>query len=105
MWETYGLENPDLLWAGMALRGGIAGQQQAACGALSSAAVCLGLRHISPLDDEEQSDKSREIVYEKARKLADSFLEKYGAVSCIDLVGVEKAAIGPGRDHPAVPTR
>jgi hypothetical protein len=32
MWDTYGWDNEDLLWASTAFNGGIAGQQQAPCG-------------------------------------------------------------------------
>ncbi len=49
MWEAYELDNEDLLWAAIAFSGGIAGQQQAPCGAVSASAVCLGLRHRSVL--------------------------------------------------------
>jgi C_GCAxxG_C_C family probable redox protein len=89
MWEAYGLENEDMLCASIAFRGGIAGQQQATCGALSSAAVCLGLRHSQPLADEKERMKVGDAVSDKARELADAFVEKFGAVACIDLVGVD----------------
>ena len=89
MWEAYGLENEDMLWASTALRGGLAGQQRAACGALSSAAVCLGLRHARPLADTKKAAEARETVYAQARELADAFVEKFGAAACIDLVGVD----------------
>ena len=89
MWEAYGLGNESMLWASMGLRGGIAGQQRASCGALSSAAVCLGLRHAHPLADELQADNAKDKVYSKARELADAFVDKFGAAACIDLVGVD----------------
>ena len=89
MWEAYGLENEDMLWASMALRAGIAGQQRASCGALSSSAVCLGLRHACPLDDEQQAENAKDTVQLKARELADAFIDKFGAAACIDLVGVD----------------
>jgi C_GCAxxG_C_C family probable redox protein len=89
MWEAYGLGNEAMLWASTALRGGIAGQQRASCGALSSAAVCLGLRHARPSADEIQAAKARDAVCAKARELADAFTDKFGAAACIDLVGVD----------------
>ena len=89
MWEAYGLENEDMLWASIALRGGIGGQQQATCGALSSAAVCLGLRHARSLADRKEAEKVEDVVCQKAREIADDFLDKFGAVACFDLVGVE----------------
>ena len=55
MWETYELGNEDLLWSCIAFNGGIGGQQQAPCGAVSAAAVCLGLRHSCPLTEKQQA--------------------------------------------------
>ena len=78
-----------MLWASAALRGGIARQQLATCGALSSAAVCLGLRHARPLADTIGAEEARETVYTQARELADAFVDRYGAAACIDLVGVD----------------
>jgi len=89
MWEAYGLENEDFLWAGVALRGGIAGQQQGACGAVSSGAVCLGFRHRCSVADREKAEKARGAVYQEAAELVKSFIQKFGAVSCIGLTGVD----------------
>jgi C_GCAxxG_C_C family probable redox protein len=89
MWEAYGMENEDVLWASIALRGGIAGRQQGSCGALSSAAVCLGLRHARSSTDVKQAEQARDTVYRKAGELADAFIDKFGAAACIDLIGVD----------------
>ncbi|OGO30348.1 MAG: hypothetical protein A2Z29_09825 [Chloroflexi bacterium RBG_16_56_11] len=88
MWEAYGLKNQDLLWASQAFQGGIAGQQSATCGAVASAAVCLGLRHRYPSSG-EKAEKERQAVYKEAKKLVGDFIEKYGAVTCIGLLGID----------------
>ena len=55
MWETYDLGNEDMLWAAIAFNGGIGGQQQAPCGAVSASVVCLGLRHRCPLTETQKA--------------------------------------------------
>jgi C_GCAxxG_C_C family probable redox protein len=89
MWEAYGLENEDFLWAGMALRGGIAGQQQATCGAVASAAVCLGLRHRCSIADGKKAEAARRVICREANELVGKFIRKFGAVTCIKLTGVD----------------
>lgn len=89
MWKAYGLENEDFLWAGTVFQGGIAGQQQAPCGALSAGALVLGLRHRSPPDDKEAVDLARKAAYDDARELVGSFIEKFGEISCIGLTGLD----------------
>jgi len=59
MWEAYELGNEDLLWASTAFNGGIASHQQAPCGAVSSSAVCLGLRHRCSLAEKEKAQEAR----------------------------------------------
>jgi C_GCAxxG_C_C family probable redox protein len=89
MREAYGLENEDFLWAGTAFMGGIAGQQQATCGSVSGAALVLGLRHRCSTADREKAEKARQAINEDAAKLVKSFIEKFGAVTCINLIGVD----------------
>jgi C_GCAxxG_C_C family probable redox protein len=89
MREAYGLENEDFLWAGAALMGGIGGQQTATCGAVAAAAVALGLRHRCPAGDKEKADKARQAAAEEAAELVKSFIGEFGAVSCIELTGVD----------------
>jgi C_GCAxxG_C_C family probable redox protein len=103
MWEAYGLENEDFLWAGVAFMGGIGGQQQATCGAVSAAALVLGLRHRRSLADKEKAEKARNAANEEAGELVRGFLQKFGAVTCFALTGVDfsdeeaaKQAIGSG---------
>jgi C_GCAxxG_C_C family probable redox protein len=89
MWEAYGLKNEDFLWAGTAFRGGIAGQQQATCGAVAASALALGLRHRCSLADKEKAEQARKATNEDAAELVKSFIQRFGAVTCIGLTGVD----------------
>lgn len=91
MWEAYELENEDLLWASTAFQGGIAGQQQAPCGAVSSAAVCLGLRHGCSLTDKEKAGQAQKDASDDAAELVRSFVEKFGELTCVGLLGIDLA--------------
>ncbi len=89
MWEAYELGNEDMLWASTAFMGGISGQQQASCGAVSSSAVCLGLRHRCPLTEKDRAEQARLDARRDASELVRSFTEKFGAIACIDLLGLD----------------
>ena len=88
MWEAYEFGNEDFLWSCIAFTGGIAGQQQAPCGAISAAAVCLGLHYRCPLTDKRRAKQSRLQVREDADKLVRAFREKFGSIVCRDLLGL-----------------
>ena len=89
MWEAYELGNEDLLWAGTAFNGGIAGQQQAPCGAVSGSAVCLGLRYRCPLTEKQKAEQARLAAREDASELVRSFTDKFGSIICRDLLGFD----------------
>ncbi len=89
MWEAYELDNEDMLWAGTAFSGGIGGQQQAPCGAVSSSAVCLGLRHRCPLAEKDRAEQARLDARQDASELVRSFTEKFGTIICRDLLGLD----------------
>jgi C_GCAxxG_C_C family probable redox protein len=89
MWETYGMENEDSLWAGTVFRGGFAGQQQAPCGAVSGSAVALGLHHRCSTADNEKAEKARQAACDDAVELVKSFEKKFGSITCIGLLGIE----------------
>ncbi|MCK4273798.1 MAG: C_GCAxxG_C_C family protein [Dehalococcoidales bacterium] len=89
MWEAYGLVNEDFLWAGTAFHGGIAGQQRAPCGAISAAAIALGLRHRCSPDEKEKAKAGRKAAIADTAELVGSFNEKFGDISCLGLMGVE----------------
>ena len=91
MWEAYEMGNEDFLWASTAFQGGIAGQQQAPCGAVSSAAVCLGLRHRCSLADKGKARQARRDANDDADELVRSFVEKFGELTCIGLLGIDLA--------------
>ncbi len=101
MWEAYGLKNEDLLWAGTAFRGGIAGQQQAPCGAVSGAALALGLRHRRSTKDWQKAEKARQAACDEAAAYVKKFEKKFGSITCIGLLGVDfndKAAMKRATD-------
>jgi glutaredoxin 3 len=89
MWETYGLSNEDLLWSCIAFTGGIGGQQQAPCGAISAGAVCLGLQHRCPLEDKQKAKQARHNTRKDANELVSGFTERFGTIICRDLVGTD----------------
>jgi hypothetical protein len=91
MWEAYEMGNEDFLWASIAFLGGIAGQQQAPCGGVSSAAVCLGLRHRCSLADKVKARQARRDANDDAAELVRSFVEKFGELTCIGLLGIDLA--------------
>jgi len=88
MWETEGLGPSDVLWASTAFNGGIAGKQRAVCGAVSSGTVCLGLRHRTS-GDAEQANAARETARKDAALLAGDFIDKFGSLICIELIGID----------------
>jgi len=89
MWEAYGLENEELLWTGTGFFGGIGGYQKAPCGAVSASAICLGLRHRCPADDEEKVRQAKQDAGRKTEKIVRSFADKFGTIICQDLLGVD----------------
>ena len=89
MWEAYELDNEDLLWAAIAFNGGIAGQQQAPCGAISASAVCLGFRHRCSLAEKQRAEQARDSARQDASELVKSFTEKFGTIICRDLLGFD----------------
>jgi len=89
MWEAYDLKNEDFLWTGIPFMGGISGQQQAPCGALSASAVCLGLRHRCSLAEKEKAKQCRSTIRHYSSELVRSFNDKFGDISCRDLLGID----------------
>jgi len=89
MWETSGFDNEDLLWAGFGLYGGIAGKQQASCGAVTASAVYLGLRHRLSLSDKAAVIKAKGIIEREAAGLVTDFIRRFGSPTCFDLVKMD----------------
>jgi C_GCAxxG_C_C family probable redox protein len=89
MWEAYGLENEELLWASIPFMGGISGHQQAPCGVVSSSVVCLSFRHRCSLEDKEKAKKARNKIRANAGELVKAFEKNFGTIVCRDLVGLD----------------
>lgn len=89
MWEAYGLKNEDILWTCIAFNGGIAGQQSAPCGAISAATVCIGLRYRCPFTDKQRAKQGRLDAREDASQLVKSFADRFGAITCRELIGID----------------
>ena len=97
MWDTYELGNEDMLWSGIAFNGGIGGQQQAPCGAISASAVCLGLHHCCPLSEQDMAKQARLNARKDASEVVRSFEEKFGTIICRDLLGLDFSKPGAYR--------
>jgi C_GCAxxG_C_C family probable redox protein len=89
MWETTNLGDKDLLWAATAFNGGIAGQREAVCGALSGSAIYLGLKHRTASADKDSIQKAKDTAREKAAKVVQDFKTNKGTLICEELVGVD----------------
>ncbi len=89
MWEAYDLGNEDFLWAGIPFMGGIGGEQQAPCGAVSASAVSLGLRHRCSLADKEKVKQARNAARQDAGKLVRDFTKQFGDITCRGLLGID----------------
>jgi len=88
MWEAEGLGNDDNLWASINFYGGISGHQDAPCGVVSSATVCLGLRYRCPIENKEMAKEARINARRDANELVQGFKEKFGDITCLGLLGV-----------------
>jgi hypothetical protein len=89
MWEAYDLGNEDFLWAGVPFLGGIGGFQNAPCGVVSASAVCLGLRHRSPLSDKEKSKQARHAIRAFSAKIVSEFNQHFGDITCQGLIKMD----------------
>ncbi|MBI5063437.1 MAG: C_GCAxxG_C_C family protein [Desulfatitalea sp.] len=89
MWQAYGMENEDFLWAGIPFLSGISGQQQAPCGAVSAAAVALGLRHRCSLNDKRADKQAREAIRVSSSRLVKEFAQQFGTITCRELLAID----------------
>jgi len=69
--------------------GGISGEQQAPCGAVSASAVSLGLRHRCSLADKEKVKQARNTVRHYSSKLVRDFTKQFGDITCRGLLGID----------------
>ena len=88
MWEAYGLDSDEMLWAGTSFFGGVAGYNEGPCGVISAMAVCLGTRYRVSSDDKEKAEWAREESRKKTGELIKSFKDEFGTIICRDLLGI-----------------
>jgi C_GCAxxG_C_C family probable redox protein len=89
MWEAYDMKDENFLWAAIPFMGGISGENLATCGAVSGMAVSLGLRHRCSLANKEAAKAARAKARNLAGKLVKEFTEKFGHVTCQELLGID----------------
>lgn len=94
MWRAYGMENEDFLWAGIPFMSGISQNQQAPCGAVSAAAVALGLRHRCPLSDKHAAKQARNIIRQQSHRFVKEFAEQFGDITCRNLLKIDFSITG-----------
>ena len=88
--EAYGVGEPDDSTPAMALNGGVA-YSGGPCGAITGAALALGLLAGRRIDDHRQAKRaSRELTAE----LMDLMRAEHGATDCRDLIGIDLRAPG-----------
>ncbi|MBU1369065.1 MAG: C-GCAxxG-C-C family protein, partial [Proteobacteria bacterium] len=80
------MEDENFLWAGIPFMGGICGENKATCGAVSAAAVTLGLYHRTPLADKQKAKTARNLSRKQTGQLVKEFIDTFGHVT-LSLVG------------------
>ena len=89
MHQAYGLDDDAMLWAGTAFFGGISGDQDGVCGAVSGTGIALGIRYRDTSGDKEKEQKARELAISRTKEIVRQFREQYGTINCINLVGLD----------------
>jgi len=56
---------------------------------VSSAAVCLGLRHRSPLEDKERAKQAHHAIRAFSAKIVSEFNQEVGGITCRGLIGLD----------------
>ena len=80
--EELGVTEDELLRVSSAFGGGI-GRQQLTCGAVTGAAMALGLKFGRGLND---SDDKKQLTYDKTVELFDEFTRLNGSANCFKLL-------------------
>ena len=88
MWEAYGLDSDEMLWAGTSFFGGVAGHNEGPCGVVSAMAVAVGTRYRESSADKEKADQMREEARKKTGELVQQFKDEFGTIVCQDLIGI-----------------
>jgi len=81
--------NEDFLWAAIPFMGGISGQQQAPCGAISASALTLGLRYRCAPQEKEKAKEGRTASRYYAARLVQEFTREFGNITCLGLLGLD----------------
>jgi C_GCAxxG_C_C family probable redox protein len=84
--SRFGLERELALRLALGLGGGL-GRTGEVCGAVSGACLVLGLESGEHAD--ASSPKSRKLARDRVRQFSSAFRERYGAVACRELLGVD----------------
>jgi glutaredoxin len=79
----------DTLWAGIPFIGGIGGRQDAPCGAVSTGALSIGILNRAPISDKKKSRVARHRARLEALGMVSGFAEKFGNITCKELVGFD----------------
>jgi C_GCAxxG_C_C family probable redox protein len=80
--KKYGIDEKQAKLISAAFGGGI-GRTQDICGALTGAIMVIGCRYF----DEKNIDGSKDIIYQKTRKLISNFKKIHKHKDCLDLIG------------------
>lgn len=89
MHKAYGLDDDAMLWAGTTFFGGISGDQDGVCGAVSGIGIALGIHYRDTSGNKEKEQKARELAISQTKEIVRQFKEKYGTINCIKLVGLD----------------
>ena len=83
------MEDEAYLWAGIPFIGGIAGHQDAPCGAVSASTIFLGLKHLCSSTEKEKAKSGREKARTEANEFVRDFKKQFEKISCLELVGYD----------------
>lgn len=89
LWESLDLGGREVLWTCTSFVGGIGGQQDAPCGAVSAATVCSGLIHRDTSMEKEATKRARRKARRDAAEFVHLFREEFGTIVCGSLLGVD----------------
>lgn len=78
-----------MLWSCIAFTGGIAGHQEAPCGAVSAGAVCAGMLFRQPLEQKQAAKQARLDARSVASTMTQGFKDRFGTMACRELVGFD----------------
>jgi C_GCAxxG_C_C family probable redox protein len=89
IWESFDLGDREVLWTCTSFVGGISGQQDAPCGAVNAAVVCLGLIHRDVSMEKEATKRARQKARQNAAEFVRLFRNEFGSITCGSLIGTD----------------